>query len=493
MFDAMKIKIFLALFTLVSVCALGQDKNLRAYFSYSTFAVPGSEPYIETYLAVEGMSAVFASVAPNEFQARIEISMVFSQTGKVKNFAKYELKSPIVNDVLNTNFGIIDQQRFSLPNDTYELEINIADLNNPTAIPFKTIETIQLNFIGKHVQISAIQLLENFKKSTTESIITKNGFDLVPLVFAFYPESEKQLHFYTEIYNTLDAFGDGNRYIANYYIEWHENSKLLNEFFFRKKMDSKAVGLLLNTIDITALPSGNFNLVVEVRDQQNNNIAENKIFFQRSNPNMKTSLTDITSLNTEGTFAAAISNTDSLREFLLCLAPLSTEAERDYAFNLAKSTDFKTMRQFLFHFWQNRDYNKPEQAWQYYYASVRKVNAAYKTPIKKGYATDRGRTYLKYGQPDQVSPSYNEPGAYPYEVWHYYTLGQQRNKRFVFATKDMVTNDFVLIHSDAVGELANYRWQLDIYKRTWDPNSIDDTRPDDTFGSRASDIFKNPR
>ena len=39
----------------------------------------------------------------------------------------------------------------------------------------------------------------------------------------------------------------------------------------------------------------------------------------------------------------------------------------------------------------------------------------------------------------------------------------------------------------------DYRWQLDIYKRTWDPHSIDATSPEDIFGNRAYDFYKNPR
>jgi GWxTD domain-containing protein len=165
--------------------------------------------------------------------------------------------------------------------------------------------------------------------------------------------------------------------------------------------------------------------------------------------------------------------------------------ERDYVFNLVEKGDVDLMKKYFYNFWVSRNYAAPEDAWQKYYYEVQKVNAAFKTPTKKGFATDRGRVYLKYGPPNQIMESYNEPGAYPYEIWQYYTLGNQRNKRFIFYTRDMVTNDFVLIHSDAFGELTNYRWQLDIYRRTWDPNNIDETAPQDTWGNRASQIIND--
>ena len=104
--------------------------------------------------------------------------------------------------------------------------------------------------------------------------------------------------------------------------------------------------------------------------------------------------------------------------------------------------------------------------------------------------------FLKYGAPDRIVQSYSEPGAYPYEIWHYYTLGSQRNKKFVFMTLDIVTNDFKLIHSDAVGELNNFRWTTEIYKRTYGTYydyGVDNAAAPDSYGDKAKDYYDNPR
>jgi hypothetical protein len=122
------------------------------------------------------------------------------------------------------------------------------------------------------------------------------------------------------------------------------------------------------------------------------------------------------------------------------------------------------------------------------------VDHLYSTPNSRGYETDRGRVFLKYGPPNIVSESYNEPAAYPYEIWQYYTLGEsQRNKKFVFYTIDIVTNDFQLVHSDAIGETSNYRWQVEIHKRTFDPYNLDRDRYPDAWGSDVNRYWENPR
>lgn len=485
----------LLLLLCISSFAVSQEneKSLSAFLSYGTFTIPNGESYIETYLAVEANSVVFAPVEVHQYQANVEVSLLFMQNDSVKSFAKYALNSPLIDNPERTNFGILDQQRFSLPDGEYLMILEISDLNNPAVAPFRSEETILLDFPKNQVQLSAIQLIERFEKSSAESIITKNGYDLIPMPYAFYPASNHQLSFYTEVYFTDLVLGNDTKFITSYFIESFESKNKMQGFFYRKRMDARPVNILMSNIDISELPSGNYFLTVEVRNQQNELLASNRLFFQRSNPNVEYQLMDIASVSTSNTFVSNYNNLDTLREFLHCIAPLASEAERDYAYNLAKTEDVATMQRFFYNFWQKRNNLNPQESWLNYLTEVNKVNAAYKTLTKKGYDADRGRVYLKYGPPNHIVEAYNESGAYPYEIWHYYTLGNQRNKRFVFATKDMVTNDFMLIHSDAIGELSNYRWQLEIYKRTWDPHSIDQTGPEDVFGNRAYDFYKNPR
>lgn len=484
------------LFLILSLAtsAMAQEKSIRAYLSYAAFAVPDDLAFIETYLAIEGSSVVFKEIEKGSFQATIDVTIIFTSNDTIRDFAKYELNSPVVNDLNRTNFGIIDQQRFSLPNGNYTMEVLLADQNNPEVPAFSTTEMITLDFKQDEVQLSAIQLIEGFEKSQKNSIITKNDFDLLPLVYAFYPESAQKLSFYTEIYNTSIALGSEGKFMVNYFIESFENLRRMQDFFFRRRFDAQKVNVVLASLDITQLPSGNYNLVVEVRDAANKLITENRVFFQRSNPSVRFNLGDIASVSIGNTFVSNYTHADTLRDYLLSLAAISTEVERDYAFGLAKTADILTMQRYFFNFWQNRNIDNPEGEWLAYQQEVKKVNHTFSTLIKKGYATDRGRVYLKYGPPDQMVKNYSEPSAYPYEIWHYYTLGRQRNKRFVFVTKDIVTNDFVQVHSDAIGELSNYRWQYDIYKRTWDPYSIDQSDPGgDVFGRRAYDFYTNPR
>ena len=100
-------------------------QNLSAYLSTASFQLPNDGPYFETYLSVVGNSIVFNKTENGKFQGSIAITMIFKKDENVENFAKYELKSPEIEDTNNVDFNFIDQQRFALTNGTYNFEISI--------------------------------------------------------------------------------------------------------------------------------------------------------------------------------------------------------------------------------------------------------------------------------------------------------------------------------------------------------------------------------
>ena len=479
-------------FTLVA-----QKKSIQSFLSYTTYCVPGDKPFIENALSFDCSSVVYKQFAPGQFKATVEIQTIFKQGDKVCNYSKVALDSPVVTDTLKITGAFLDQQRFSLDNGEYTMEISITDLNHPNPTPMKAEQTIVVDLPANQPCMSDILLVDSYKKSSANTSFTKNGYEIIPRVYSFYLAQSKSLTFYAELYNSDKLYKDGGQYLVSYYIESYESSKRMKDFSFNKRMEVSNVNVLMNTIDIQQLPTGNYYLVVEMRDRSNNLMASNSAFFQRYNPGCEVNMEDIASTQILNTFAAEIDNLDTLREYIRCLDPRCSETERDYANNLVKTDDKKTMQQFLYTFWSTRSPLNPKAAWDEYYAQVKRVNASYSTKTKKGYMTDRGYVYLKYGTPDRIMEEPSEPGAYPYEIWHYYEVANQRNKRFVFMSRDMVTNDFELIHSDVVGEINNYRWQMMIYSRFYGPDYtgdiIDQTEVPDAWGTRAGDLYRNPR
>lgn len=467
-------------------------KKLQVFMSYGTFYSPVDGPYIETYLTVVGKSVVFVKNENGKFQGTIELTVIFSQNDQVKDFKKLNLLSPEVDDTNAVNFNFIDQQRFGLPDGIYTADIQILDMNDKAA-PFRTSETIEISYPKNKINVSGIELIQSYTKTETPSVLTKSGYDLVPYIFNYYPEGVDKLIFYSEIYNTEQILGVNEKYLLSTFIEVYETGQVYGDLMKVRKEISRPVNVLFGEFDIASLPSGNYNVVAEVRDKNNTVLAYNKMFFQRNHPDLTVEFADASDPNIENTFVYRFNSADTLADHIKSLYPISTETERNYARNLLKTKDLRMMQQYFFNFWVTRDKHNAEGAWLLYRHEVAKVNANYSTRIRRGYETDRGRVYLQYGPPNTITENKSEPSAYPYEIWHYYTLGNQKNKKFVFYNADMVTNDYELIHSDANGELYDYKWKQRLYKRNTATNDPDSDGVVPHWGERSDDFFKNPR
>lgn len=486
--------LFLFLVSLaVAASAQVKAKRLRPYLSTTTYSVPGMTPYVENAIAFECRSANYKEFEPGKFKATVEITTIFRK-GEETTFSKVALDSPVVTDTSNLDGAFIDQQRFSLPNGEYQMEIGITDLNSGEALPTETI-TVEVNFPENAPAISDILLFDSYSKAEQPSACTKSGMDFLPRVYPFYGLADSKLKFYAELYNS-DKLYDEGKFLVNYYIESRESSSKMREFNFNKRFDVGKANVLLNTIDITDLPSGNYYLVVEMRDRANNLICSQSAFFQRSNPGVGYEMDDISGVDISNTFVSNMDNIDSLRLFIKYLDPVCSETERNYCAGLVKTGDLKTMQQFLFNFWSTRAPLSPGKAWNDYLAAVKRVNMSFGTTSYPGYRSDRGYVFLKYGQPDQIVERPSEPNAYPYTIWHYYVVANQHNKRFVFMSKDESTNDYHLIHSDVIGEVNNPRWELEVYSRVYGvgyDQGVDQTKYENMWGSHADDLYNNPR
>ncbi len=492
-FVAMRKYISVFVIALFAISAQAQVKKLNPFVSTTTFNLPGQTPYVENALAFECKSVTYKEFQPGKFKATLEIITAFKK-GEETTFSKVLLDSPIVTDTSKLDGAFVNQQRFPLANGEYVMEIIITDKGSDRA-PVNLSVTVDLDYPKDMPAVSDILLFDSYSKATTPSECTKSGYDFVPRVFPFYSTTSDKLKFYTELYNS-DRLYDEGKYMVCYYIEAAESSSLMQDYYFTKRFDVAKATPLINSIDIENLPSGNYYLVVEMRDRSNTLICSNSVFFQRSNPGIGYKIRDISGVNIANTFVTSIDNIDTLRRYLRYLEPISSEAERDYAHSLVRTDDKMTMQQYLYNFWSTRSPLNPRDAFNDYLAAVRRVNASFSNTSTPGFRTDRGYVFLKYGQPDQIVDSPNEPGAYPYQIWHYYVVANQRNKRFVFMSKDDSTNDYQLIHSDVIGELNNYRWKLEVYSRIYGEHydeGVDQTDYEEGWGKHAGDLYDNPR
>ena len=175
-------------------------------------------------------------------------------------------------------------------------------------------------------------------------------------------------------------------------------------------------------------------------------------------------------------------NKDSLRQFIDYLYPICSPQENTFAQNQLSYDNLELMQKFFYNFWESRNSLDPSSEWIKYYQEVKKVNKSFRNAKIKGYLTDRGRVYLQYGPPNSRNKVDNASSTYPYEIWHYYKLKNQTNKKFVFVNSDFATNEYRLEYSNVFGEVSNAEWRDRIEQ---------DQTP--TFGDDFNNNYINPK
>lgn len=483
-------------FILISVFSfsLGYSQQLQALFSSNAFNTPSKKPFVETYLLINGFSANYAPIGDNQFQAKIEVSYTIKKDNEIVVFDKVAILSPISKDTNNSKPNFLDQQRFAVPNGNYTLHLKLDDLNANDE-PVLSESTLNVNFNNEKIHFSGIQLVDNFTKSTSNSVLSKSGYDVVPYLSTFYPDNKKKIKFYAEIYHA-DSLLQDDLFLVKYYIAKHENTQLLNSYVGYIRQKAEPVNVVLREFNIEELKSGNYDLIIEARDKNNQLLAHQSIYFQRSNIEADNKEVDLSKISTASTFVDPIQSIDTIKEYVACLRPIADQSEQRFIDNYTQNkndTSLEVMKKYFYAFWVKRNELNPEQEWEEYWTNVKAVDKIFGTRIRKGYNTDRGRVYLKYGKPNSRMEVPNEPNSYPYEIWHYFQINNQTNGRFVFWSNDNVTNDYEVLHSTIFEETNNPRWEMMLKMRNTSLYDLDQTDPGYSRGGRAREYWDNPR
>ncbi|MCB0599077.1 MAG: GWxTD domain-containing protein [Lewinellaceae bacterium] len=465
---------------------------MDASVSYATFRSP-SQSYIEIYLHIGGRSVAFQPVTDSTYQAGVEVVLLFKQGEEIVKFDKYTLNSPVASGPIN----FIDLKRYGLKDGKYELVVAVKDIHRPeNAKEFKT--EIEFDYQGEALQQSGLVLLASYQRSDdATNAFVKSGVQMEPLPYNFYSRRASSLIFYNEVYNADKAIGED--FMVSYSIEKLENGESELVMIGHKRQHPQPIVPLLVQMDISQVPSGNYNLTVEVRNRAKELMSRKRIFFQRSNPFLDRELETLqlaAGVNLKEEFVERL-DAEELEYSLRALTPKLPQGDVDLVNSMIRDDSLNAQRLYLFSFWAKESPNNPEFAYQKYMEVARAIDQQFDSGFRHGFETDRGYFYLKYGQPDDIETRDQEPSAPPYEIWTYYEFPStnQNNVKFVFYNPSLAPDDYQLLHSTAFGERNNPQWQRDLYRDV--PNEIQGSdyfggsEVQDNFNRNAGRVFRD--
>mgnify|MGYP001238058536 CR=1 FL=1 len=457
--------------------SLIQAQNLQSYLSTATFnSQEGS--FLEIYLAIDANTLKLNEVE-NLYRGEIDIEINIEKEETVEYSNHYILKSPAFENKNRNNIFFFDQHRIPLKNGNYKLKITAFDKLH---LEYKKEHTKEITIdYSDNIALSDIQLVSAFSEDLENNKTSKSGILLTPFVSNYYPDNIDTLLYYFEVYNTDKT--EEKKYLIHTYIEKYETSRPLFNFNNIKRKTGQQFTSNLLSFNISKLKTGNYNLVCEVKNKENETITKKKLFFQRKNSTADTKKNhNINKVSTIGTFAQNITNKELLRQYIDYLYPISSPDENTFAQNQIKNDNIEFMQNFFYQFWVDRNNKDPELAWNQYHQKVKSVNKEFRNLRTKGYLTDRGRVYLQYGAPNSRHKVDNASASYPYEIWHYYKLNNQSDKKFVFINSDLATNEYRLEYSNVYGEVSNAEWHSKIKQNK-----------SATFGDHFNNNYINPR
>lgn len=454
------------------------------YVNNKIFYTPEKTSYIECITGFSTKNLKLISVNGG-LKGSIQAVIMLKEdaSNKIAAFDKYTIHTPILQDKTATQSVIVDLKRFQLPAGKYNFEATYTDANDTSNHHSVTQVITIAPFIESGANFSDGVFMEYVgEMNKKDETFNRSGFEMKPFVLDFYPQTLNKISMYVEAYNLTEILKPENAFLSKFYIENDDTKSKVEGYMRNQKASAQQVNGLLASFDISNLPSGNYNIVVEVLDKKNTFIGKQKLFFQRSNPALSKIENDYSYdlANTQASKAELdlFSELDFKKiEFSLkATSPIMKNEDNGQLQAVLKSKDEETMRKYLVRFWKATNPNNPRGAYDDYMKVVNQVEELYSVGRLHGFDTDRGRVFLKYGAPSFKDIRPNTRDELPYEQWTYYNTGNQNNVIFIFYDRDGI-GMFKLIHSTARGEIRNENYRRLLQRQN--DNNVDQQSRDD--------------
>ncbi len=455
---------------LISMLTAINAHAIEAAVAYTPFYLPGDgQPFIEINWQVNPASLRFMQEA-NTFVSKIRTDITVKNDSALLAEDHFILQTiPTATLEAAKQQNITDLHRYMAAFGTITVQIKLTDLRDTTNT-FNWKQQIDINGpFNKQPFYSGIQLLDTFYNTTEKSVFFKNDKFQLPLSANFLDDYRHSLKFYAELYQSNLVSKDEYPLVQWVYVSKRPHEGSVYGLQQEDTVHPGAVLPYIGSFNIDALPSGNYYLNIDLRNNLKKTIASSNVFFQRSNPDpvvatdtgttSKDSVEKVNIFDLSKTFVSKY-NIAQLKAILKMITPISTPVEAENIHVFQKRPDLMYMQYFVYNFWSSRNKKDPKKAWDEYADKVREVNKLFG---RHGYETDRGYVYLKYGKPTERIIVQNEQGSLPYEVWQYNTTEKMSNALFLFYMPQNMVSDMLLLHSNVPGELRNTSWRLQLY------------------------------
>ncbi len=426
-----------------------QPINLAESTDYATFKADSGKVRIEFFIAFQ------KAKLPYQIQdslARVELDL--SLTAREKSGVEKTETLKLVNSekAMSREEGLlIARFPMTLSPGSYDFTLSAQDAK--TLLAKGEFKRIKLRaFDSDSLRVSDIELAFNITKSdNTNSPFYKNSLEVIPNPTAIYGNTVPNLSVYLEIYNLVRnlRLNTDSLYTRTYLSR---NGMVLEETERRKVRRRTADAVVyVEKTPIDSLLSGKYEYHFELSDSSFKPIIRRTKSIFIYNPNIKPEMVAERNMDALSMEFAGVTE-DLLDEMRQQVEYIITGDERE-TYKSVKTPEQK--RRFFERFWATRGGTSARRA---YMNKLEEANRRFSQGSTSGYKMDKGRIFIKYGEPQNIERENSSSNQKPYEIWQYENVPGQGNVIFVFADR-MGFGRYELIHSTAIGEVHNENWR----------------------------------
>lgn len=425
----------LVLLTAILLTNNAWAQKVQADFDYAVFYNTKTGPYIETYISFNGDSLNYSITDDSTLVALTEVTMLFKNADKIKEFRKFKVASAELPDTTTVFENVINKQRINMPNGIYNFDIIIKDLNgSDSMIPYRKSDLITVDFPENEISLGGIELLDKYAISRNKNIYMKGEYECIPYVSNNYNKNTSYLKVYTELYNAAKAIGPLESFFFLFHIEEVNTNKPIKGFSYFEKQKAYNLNSVYKELRIKNLPAGHYFLAVEIQDSLNRRLLMSKKYFAKEGVECEPKKENTRAIEVANTFVDLL-NPQELPMFIEAVYAISDANEKFFIDSLSSNVDLHSQKQFFLNFWQMRGHEMAEELWLEYKVKLDSVENNFSSENVRGYTTDKGKTILAYGLPNEINKQKQEDGS-ELEIWHYYKLWDQSKIYFKFSNNN---------------------------------------------------------
>jgi GWxTD domain-containing protein len=429
---------------------LQNKKVIEPDFDFNLFKADSGKSILEMDIGIPKKYVKYYSEKDSVLYANFNGYFLLNEP-KTKQEKRIDIQLKIIEkktEFQEINF-LVTRLAQKIPKGEFEAEIM---LNNETvSIKRKfLIDAGKNRFSDSEIGLSDIQPAFSVEKSSeVKSAFYKNGLEVIPSPALTF-DGRKPLWFYAEVYNLIQQVNkDGRTLYQHSYLT--KNEKMLPKTerqSVRKRSGDNVV--ICEYVEAANLVSGGYTYTLEIMDSAGKSFAKRhkKIFIY--NPHAIEEK-EYLSVQNQGSDDGD-DLYDDVRRYVEYI--MSNDEKKEY--DLVKNAGEK--RFFFERFWAKRGGAGYRSQ---YIALIEEANIKFSTKWRRGFQTDQGRIFIKYGNPSNIERTNDDSESRPFEIWSYENLSSQGLVFFVFADRAGLGN-YELVHSTALGEITNPNWRVSI-------------------------------